>query len=384
MPKQGNNIYKRKDGRWEGRYVKSRKEGKIQYGYVFAKTYEEVEQKLILKRNLLNEGTFNKPDQFKKISFEWLNSKTPQLKASSIVKYRNILNTYLIPEFGEMCITEITRNSVSEYSRNLLTSGGTQAKGLSPKTVNCILSVIKNIFEHASREYGLVPADIKNIYVKQVSKPLRILSLSEQKRLSSYLLNSDKSSDLGILICLYTGLRLGEICALKWEDICLKEQYISVHKTMQRIQKINPHQTGSTQKTEVLIFSPKSICSIRKIPIPSELNSILKKMKKDNDTFVLTGKSDVFIEPRTMENRFKTVTKQCSIDVIHFHSLRHTFATRCVELGFDIKSLSEILGHASVNITLNRYVHPSMKLKQKNMNKLSGLFVDNKPSKKQT
>lgn len=125
----------------------------------------------------------------------------------------------------------------------------------------------------------------------------------------------------------------------------------------------------------MVILPPKSDCSICRIPIPDEVMRLLKAARKQDDAFLLTGLVHSYIEPRCLENRFKAVSKECGLTDVNYHALRHTFATRCVELGFDIKSLSEILGHASVNITLNRYVHPSMDLKQRNMNLLSDLLT---------
>ena len=140
---------------------------------------------------------------------------------------------------------------------------------------------------------------------------------------------------------------------------------------MQRVQT----STVSKSKTVVLIQSPKSECSIRKIPIPAEILQLLIPIKQPDEAFLLTGMTHKFLEPRSLENRFKSIINECGIENTNFHSLRHTFATRCVELGFDIKSLSEILGHSNVNITLNRYVHPSMELKKENMNRLSELLI---------
>jgi len=157
--------------------------------------------------------------------------------------------------------------------------------------------------------------------------------------------------------------------ALQWEDISFSENIIHVHQTMQRIQ-CNEDNT----KTKIIITTPKSPCSIRCIPIPSELVSIIQMHKQCSHGFVLTNSVQQYIEPRTMQNRFKYALEQASIDTANYHALRHTFATRCIELGFDVKSLSEILGHATVNITMNRYVHPSMELKKENMQRLSSLF----------
>ena len=163
------------------------------------------------------------------------------------------------------------------------------------------------------------------------------------------------------------------MCALKWGDINLVDGNIFVRKTMQRVQirdSLEHH-----KKTQVVIHSPKSDCSIRKIPLPSELVELITPFQQQTDAFVLTGSSEKYIEPRCLENFFKKIVKGSNISNVNFHALRHTFATRCVELGFDLKSLSEILGHSNVNITLNRYVHPSMELKHENMSRLSALLL---------
>lgn len=377
MPRRGENIYKRKDGRWEGRYIKGHVDGKIQYGYVFARTYKDVKNKLLTAQNACSSEVKKVPensgyaqgDSFSEAAQEWFYSKKIQWKQSSTVKYANILNLYLLPAFADKKIEDISREDVAKFCSQLLKNGGVKEKGLSPKTVSDTVSVLKNIFEYAAQVKGCQITDIKGVSVKQPQNPLRIFSRGEQEKLSQYLYHNLNFCNLGVLVCLYTGLRIGEICALKWEDISFDEQCVYVHQTMQRLQVQN-----SETKTAVIISAPKSDCSIRKIPIPDNIFRLLKEFRKPDDAFLLTGMANEFIEPRTMQNHFKRVIKHCSIDSANFHTLRHTFATRCVELGFDIKSLSEILGHASVNITLNRYVHPSMELKQKNMNMLSELF----------
>lgn len=309
---------------------------------------------------------------FKSISDDWLKFMKPQLKESSIVKYSNTLKQYLLPEFHEREITEITKEEVLAFRCRLLVSGGKGGAGLSPKTVTDILSVLKNIFVYASEEKACPVTDISRIFVKQSQKPMRILSRTEQQSLSRHLCDDLTPCNLGILVCLYTGLRIGEICALRWDDILFNEHCLYVHQTMRRIQKLGNEEC----KTLVQISSPKSDSSVRRIPIPDEIFRLIAKAKMPADTYFLTGLQNRYIEPRTMQNRFKAVIKKCNIRNANFHALRHTFATRCVELGFDIKSLSEILGHASVNITLNRYVHPSMELKQKNMNLLCEFFAE--------
>lgn len=369
MSKNGQNIYQRKDGRWEGRYIKERVDGKARYGYVYGKSFREVEDKL--------RGAAEKADidrelvLFRRIAADWLEQNKPQLKPASVARYSNILNSYLMEPLGDREIQAISRKDLYELGNALLLTGGIRQNGLSPKTVNSILSVVKSVFRYASTEKGYLVADIRNVCVKQPQNEIRVLSRAEQQKLSGYLQENISPCNLGILLCLYTGLRIGEICALKWMDIHIPEQYLYVHQAMQRIQMVD----GASGKTEICISKPKSDCSVRRIPLPDEMNSLLKAEEKPGEAFVLTGLKDKYIEPRCMENYFKRTLDACGLKDVNYHALRHTFATRCVELGFDIKSLSEILGHSSVNITLNRYVHPSMELKQRNMNRLSELLA---------
>ena len=304
----------------------------------------------------------------------WLEAIEPEVKLSTQVRYINLLNTYLLPEFGALSVSVITREQVNAFRLRSLKTGGEQGTGLSPRTLSALLSVFRRIMDYARLELGYSAEDIRNVALKQIQKPLRVFSYSEQLKLSTYLMQNTSLTDFGILIALYMGLRIGEICALRWEDISIEDRSLRVNHTLQRIQTFQdrPH-------TRIIITSPKSLCSIREIPIPSSLQPLFQELKKNDDCFVLTGFSDRFIEPRTMENRFKRVLQICGISEATFHTCRHTFATRCIELGFDIKSLSEILGHASVNITMNRYVHPSIEFKRKNMNRLSVFLQNPKP-----
>lgn len=370
MPRRGENIYKRKDGRWEARYIKGHINRKTKYGYIYARTYKEAKEKLgEVSGSAIIDTKSNVT--FGAVSLLWLEMVKPQLKKSSIVKYSNLLSTYIIPDFGEYAIESITMEEIIDFSHKLLFTGGQKGNGLSPKTVNSVISVLKGIFEYASQYEKLSVASIGKFSVKQPQKPMRVLSIVEQQKLDSFLNENLTLVNLGILVCLYTGIRIGEICALKWEDISFDEKYIYINKTMQRIQD----KENKTNKTSILVSRPKSECSVRKIPLPDNIFKLIISARCPGNTYFLTGLSNIFIEPRTLQNRFKSIIKTCNIKDLNFHALRHTFATRCIELGFDVKSLSEILGHASVNITMNRYVHPSMELKQKNMDMLSNIFA---------
>lgn len=373
MSRKGENIYKRKDGRWEGRYIKSRSlDGKAVYGYLYASSYREVKNKMAHAGRTpaampAGGGPVPEDTAFQHAAEEWLYSVRLHVKESSFMKYSNLLDTYILPKLGKRSVRRISYGDIEGFCNSLLLEGGAKKDGLSSKTVSDCLTLVRRILRYAA-DRGYEPLyDGKSIVIKQRSEEMRILSRSEQKILCDYLYDHLDERNIGILLCLFTGMRIGEICALKWEDISLSERTIYVHRTMQRIQvKENPE-----HKTKIIISSPKSICSSRKIPLPDEFMKLLEKYKRSEKAYVLTGTECRYVEPRTMENHFHRIAEECSINRIKFHSLRHTFATRCVELGFDIKSLSEILGHASVNITMNRYVHPSMDLKRKNMMRLS-------------
>ncbi len=378
MSRRGENIYKRKDGRWEGRYIKAYDNRKPKYGYVYAKTYKSAKEKLIAAKEAsrailcVQQSTEPKDYLLKSVALSWLCSIEQKIKKSTLVKYTNSLNNYIVPRFGNYSIQDISRKDVESFCNELLSSGGKKANGLAPKTISDIFSVMKNVFKYAENYKELQIANIRNINIKQTAKSMRVLSMQEQEKLDIFIRSNVSYSNLAILLSLYTGIRIGELCALKWGDINLENQYFTVNKTLQRIQ--NKNADLSESKTIVIITTPKSICSIRNIPLPDDIYKLISEHKCGEDKYFTTG-TENYTEPRTMENRFKSVLKQCNINEANFHALRHTFATRCIELGFDVKSLSEILGHASVNITLNRYVHPSMETKKKNMNMLSDLFT---------
>lgn len=377
MPRKGENIYKRKDGRWEGRYIKSRTcTGKIVYGYVYSKTYREVKTKLREKTSssiampITAMHTPN-PNTFSSVASDWFESVKSQSKESTQNKYHNMLTNYILPMYGEQTMDKITYDFIEAHCNLLLVSGGKQEKGLSAKTVTDVLSIIRNILKFAIKKGMYVPCDGSAIQIKHISKPMRVLSKAEQEQLCKYLLEEPDPCNVGVLVCLFTGLRIGEICALRWEDVSFSDQTIFVHHTLQRVQD----RLGSNTKTKIVVTTPKSACSIRTIPIPDELSVILAAYQKSSIGYLLTNDDRRFVEPRTMQNRFKKALKASGVESANFHAIRHTFATRCIELGFDVKSLSEILGHATVNITMNRYVHPTLELKKENMKKLSSLLA---------
>ena len=392
MPRRGENIYLRRDGRWEGRIIIGRKENRsCRYRSIYGKSYHDVKEKMTVERAKLllfpgqcrGAGTRSaaaerhydiprKPDvPFGFLAEDWLVAKRSQVKESTYVRYQNLVSSYISPGLGEIEWKALNRETVEAFCRGLLVSGGMKQAGLSPKTVSDILSVLRSIFRYAS-DLGYEAAfDLSSVVVRKEQKETPVLTRKEQERLCKVLRAAPNNRDIGLLIGLSSGVRLGELCALRGEDISLTEQTIRVHRTMQRIQTWD----DSGRKTKIVITPPKSRDSVRTIPMPNELAGLLVEYKRQKTGYVLTGRGDAFVEPRTMERYFAGVLRKAGIRKVNFHALRHTFATRCVEMDFDVKSLSEILGHSTVNITMNRYVHPSMELKRRNMQRLSELLA---------
>lgn len=374
MPRRGENIYKRKDGRWEGRYIKEYdKNNKAKYSSVYAQTYLEAKQKLAFaKAECSHKEKKIDRHSFKFYAFQWLTEMKPQIKHSTYVKYFNIIKNHAVQSLGDKQISEITTDEMRLFISQKMQSGNLNTQsGLAPKTVRDIVSVIKLVIKYADTFGETSTCDFEQITIKNTAFREHTISQTEQIRLIGFLMKDIDYTKLGILLCLYTGIRIGEICAIRFSDILIDEKTIRVTKTMQRLQTFSDSET----KTKIVVTEPKSISSQREIPIPDFIADAIEKLNYRSNAYLLTGQSDKYIEPRTLEYRFKACLKKCGLEDYKFHQLRHRFATQCVELGFDIKSLSEILGHSNVNITLNRYVHSSMELKRLNMNKLQEAMI---------
>jgi len=218
----------------------------------------------------------------------------------------------------------------------------------------------------------MVICSFDRISFKKNAQEMRVLSLLEEQRLLSVLFKDLDRYKLGVFICLYTGIRIGELCALQWRNVSLNENTIKIEQTMQRLQS---EDLNAIQKTRIIVTEPKSYAALRTIPLPEFVIDVIKPFAGSPTSYVLSGECKTIIEPRTMQNRFKGYLEEGKIEDANFHSLRHTFATRCIEAGFDIKTLSEILGHSSVKITLDKYVHSSLQLKRNNMEKLKPAAV---------
>lgn len=360
MSRIGLNIYKRKDGRYEGRFADGWKaDGKTKYRSVYGRSYEEVKEKLELVHS--SQPMYAKTTDLtvKSLFQEWIQVISSRVKESTISNYCMKAEKHLFPVFGDLCYHIVNANMVHNFIAKKLKSG------LSARYVSDIVVLLKSVFKYASRTYNFFNPLVNVMMPKKKKPEIVLLNSSQQKELQKYLQNNQNLTTLGIAVSMYTGLRIGELCALQWKDIDLERRILIVNHTMQRIRNLN-----GNYKTKLVITEPKSSTSQRMIPIPDCLFDILKMFQAMSNQYVLSG-TEKPVEPRTMQYRFAAILKKVNLPSVHFHALRHMFATNCITLGFDVKSLSEILGHSSVEITLNRYVHSCMEQKRAYMERLS-------------
>lgn len=354
------NIYKRNDGRWEGRYFKEYDiNGKSKYTSVYGKSYTEVKEKLkTAKINNTNKQftTSNNNKKFNYVCYEWLNKIKNSVKTSTYSRYLYIIEKYLFPITASLRLNDIDKYYIDTIVNNNIE--------LSTNTLKSIIMVFKSIIKFANEKYDINITLSNTKLRKQTNNNIKTLSIYEQNQLIRFLMKETDYHKLGIILCLFTGIRIGEICALKWKDIDFQNNEVVINKTVQRIRNTD---NKSGFKTSLIIDTPKSVSSSRIIPLPKFIIDLLKKYRTQG--YLLTG-NEKYIEPRAYQYKFKKYLIEANIEAINFHALRHTFATRAIEKGFDANTLSEILGHSSVKTTLEKYVHTSMEQKRKQMEKL--------------
>ena len=350
-------IYLRRDGRWEGRLQLGRTEdGKRKYRAFFGKTKEEVQSKMA--ENVAEIPTEPTACTLTELFSEWHKKIIYTVKESTAANYLMKATKHILPCFGNKPIDSITSEDVYSFIEQK------REAGLSGRYVTDIIILMKTLFKYAVRKFRIVNP-MEEVTLKKVkTAEISLLDTDEKARLEKYIWQRQDRTSMGIALSMATGIRIGELCALRWEDVDLEKRIMTVRHTLQRIQI----QNGS-RKTKLVITEPKSETSRRSIPIPEFLIPLLRNFKGNSDEFLLSGKT-MPTEPRTMQYRFAKILKKINLPSVHFHALRHMFATSCIKLGFDVKTLSEILGHSSVEITLNRYVHSSFEQKVEYMNRL--------------
>lgn len=345
--RRGENIYKRKDGRWEGRYHKGRTvNGRIKYGYVYGKTLHEVKNKLYplkakYQKIIETKGTIAM--SFFEWTMYWLPTIKREVKLSTYASYEYKLKKYILPIVGELPLNEFNPEVCQKLVDQL-------EKSLSNSSVHVVFQVFSKCLKAAYKDELIAINPLESVVLpKKQNKKVRALTKFEQKRLEKAAVESGEKG-LPVLLALYTGLRIGEIAALKWQDIDLEEQLIQVSHTFQRVPAIY-----EVRGTQLVMTSAKTERSARIVPIGEKMASLLAEQKaKATGSYVFSVKNQP-CEPRLLTYYFHKVRSKAGLDHIHFHQLRHSFATRCLELKADIPSVSAILGHSSAKTTLDFY-----------------------------
>jgi len=296
----------------------------------------------------------------KEVSKLWKEDKKQYVKLSTFSAYALILENHIYPEFGEMY--ELNEDVVQNFALQKLSGG------LSQKTTKDILIVLKMIMKFGVKQGFLEHKewDIK-FPTESDNQQLNVLSIADQKLIMNYIQGHFTFKNLGIYICLSTGLRIGEICALTWDDIDTDMGIITIRKTIERIYIID----GERKHTKLIINTPKTKNSMREIPMTKELTKILKPLKKVvNGSFYVLTNEESPTEPRTYRNYYQKLMRSLGVPPLKFHGLRHSFATRCIESNCDYKTVSVLLGHSNISTTLDLYVHPNMEQKKKCIDKM--------------
>lgn len=315
-----------------------------------------------------NEGRFEGDEiLFSELLRRWRRDTGTAQRISTQRRYDFLLERHILPALGGLPTGQVTERVLEHFVEEKLRCGGlTGGEALSPTYVRSMITVINAALQYG-RERGL-PVEGRGVVRKPpvLRRETEVLSVAEQLRLEQYLLDTLSFTGLGLLLSLNTGLRIGEVCALAWEAVDLENHTLSVVGTVSR--------ESGAQGGALAIRPPKTASSLRVIPIPSKLYGVLSDRRAAASGAYVLSNGATFLSPRTYEYRFHRILERCGLRSVHYHVLRHTFATRCVELGMDIKTLSELLGHSSTTITLNTYVHSSLERKRTQIELLSRLM----------
>lgn len=356
MARRGENIYKRKDGRWEGRYIESYDVlGKAKYRSVYGHTYTEIKQKLKANINIPKNRTVN--FSLSDWAEQYIQEEKEILKISTYNIYKRYVTNHIKPFFKDMALRKISKELIQGFINSMQT--------LSASTVKGIYCVLKKILKKAYDNNFIDAIWVGVILPRNKKTIVNVFTKEEQKRIENSLNIQENPNEIGILICLYTGIRIGELCGLRWEDINFLKGTIIISRTAQRITIDN--------KSVVRELPPKSETSHRTIPMPTLLSEKLISFNKKKG-YVIDTDSHI-TDPRTYQNQYRRILERAGVEYANFHTLRHTFSVRALEVGFDVKTLSEILGHADATITLKRYAHSLDEHKRLSMEKLSSMWT---------
>lgn len=365
MARKGRNIYKRKDGRWEGRILYPKGYEKKGYLSFYGHSYKEVKEKMdkyILQPASSADFATMTVNEAVKI---WFCDNEYAWKDSTKCRYQFLIQNYIQPEWGNLPCMHLQNRMLLKFANAHCV--------LSKSYLNDILGIMIRCCKYMNKMYGCSFPQLQFLGGKSTkggresNMPEHTIKRKDLQQLEDYLLaHIDDDTCLGILIAMYTGLRIGELCALRWADLDLNQGELYVRSTMQRVGRLD-----EDGRTSIQISSPKSLSSQRRIPLPVILISLLQDRQQEGHEYLIKGRHREYAEPRTVQYRFQAILKKCGIQPFNFHTLRHNFASNCLMQGFDFKSLSELLGHSNIQTTLSIYVHSDDTRKKLLMNQFS-------------
>lgn len=350
MKRNGENIYRRKDGRWEGRYIKGRKSnGKLYYGYVYSRNYKEVKKNLFLfklqyKENYLHDTKkINHSLTLQDWSLGWLAKQEKKVKPNTYISYESKMKNHIFPMLGDIELSNLTSSELQEVVDQL-------GEKLSISSLRAVFRVLRTCLNDAVKEERISSNPLDRVeFPTEDRSEVKAFTLEEQKRIIAAITDYKY---LPILTAIHTGLRIGEISGLKWEDINWTERILYVRNNAQRV-KVKK----GDKHSKLVITSPKTALSQRVVPISDQLFEVLEiSRQSSNSEFVFSSKGGP-LDPRTIRNRFKKIKERAQVPDLPFHALRHTFATRCIESGVTVTTVSSLLGHKSTKMTLDIYTN---------------------------
>ena len=367
MARRGENIRKRSDGRWEGRYIKGRTpEGRPLWGYVYGATYAEVREISIRKK--AEYGFYHlsgKTTLFAELAQLWLCSLRQGVKESTFAHYQYTLQHYLLPVFGAMPLHTLDECVLEQGMLAVLSPSAGSHKPLGAASARECLTMLRRICAYAERLRLIRPLTVTVKLPQKKPPALQPLSAAEQKTLQAFVLAAPTPRKVGLLLGAQLGLRIGELCGLQWGDFDLSAGTVQICRTVSRISCGNGH-------TKVVVQSPKTSHSARTLPLPKTLLRVLRQLHGSvcPETWFLSGTAEKPVEPRCYRKSIRGYLKKAAVPPVRPHALRHTFATTCLQAGCDLKTLSELLGHANAAIALQRYVHSDMERKRREIDRI--------------
>lgn len=394
MPKKHTGVSQRKDGIWMAKadtgidLLTGKRKRITRYGKTEGEAYDKLQEAL----SQLRTGTYvEQRDITVGMWFpNWLNKYAKnKVKQSTYNNYRSYIDKRIVPTLGHIKLLDLSVDILQRFLNDQYAHGNLKTGGaLSEKTIHNIYLMMHEAMAQAVKNELVMKNNLESVVLPKVQHvEMRVLTKQENNALLKATIKSTERYALGVLLALKTGMRIGEICGLRWKDIDVWDRVIHIRQTLQR-QEVMEHRDGQP-KTEIIIGEPKSEKSRRDIPLPESLIPFLKAQKKaqkenaltaedayQNKGYVLMNELGCYIEPRTLQDTFRRLLKDADIEDANFHALRHTYATRAVEQGMDIKTLSELLGHADVSTTMNRYAHSLDKHKRKMVDMMDRLFED--------